>query len=665
MDSVDSHAMAGEEHSEARQHTVWYGAVTDDISGGSSRSSWRSSAVLAGSLGIMALVVVIAPMDMRLSKPDIQRTNLGAGRFVVSETDTLLSKAAAEVRLQKLLDVGSVTAAAQKELASDVSAVVSGEALKSISNSRAWFAGKDSWQGHRLSSAYGDGGPAGAIIASATDVYEKASKLAGDSGILPSHLSQADSELEAADDAADDASLPASTRKTKTPFAHDKGFSVAREKSDMDHFYDSLDHKAAVKEAKARQKRASTAAFRATVAKAKAELKQIESKPVVQAEVKQKTVAVTPQAAVPKTTVVAPKVTDKNLAVVAKVAPSAPKAIPTLPAAAKGAVFALKAIPKVAAASPKAVFVPKIEGTKMPKMPKLSSEASRQKIMGYFDALVNKAKSRADLEHPVEKNPSLSAGAARSTMALYFNSLESTEKALLNKVDTAEKKQVKPTANSHLTDAESKKSALSFFDSEVTKARAQAALVAKKLGVRKGADTVEHLQMSHSAAVAVKPQTLSLDVKSSASVAAIAVVSAGSAAAVRAQVKSAQVPVQVSSTDTAAAAAYNKAFEVRHPAPKVAAPKVVESKVLSKAAAHSLAAAALKQHDRLQIAAQQHLLQTQGTSKTTASSNLPSKALVAPQVAAHGAGGKTTTGKASPLVRAQLEQWNAPGGASL
>ena len=659
MDSVDSHAMAGEEHSEARRH-VWYGAVTDDVSGGSSSRSWRSSAVLAGSLGIMALVVVIAPMDMRLSKPGIQRTNLGAGRFVVSETDTLLSKAAAEVRLQKLLDVGSVTAAAQKELASDVSAVVSGEALKSISNSRAWFAGKDSWQGHRLSSAYGDGGPAGAIIASATDVYEKASKLAGDSGILPSHLSQADSELEAADDAADDASLPASTRKTKTPFAHDKGFSVAKEKSDMDHFYDSLDQKAAVKEAKARQKRASTAAFRATVAKAKAELKQIESKPVVQEEVKQKAIVVTPQAAVPKTTVVVPKVTDKNSAVVAKVAPSAPKAIPTVPAAAKGAVFALKAIPKVAAATPKAVFVPKIQGTKMPK---LSSEASRQKIMGYFDALVNKAKSRADLEHPVEKNPSLSAGAARSMMALYYNSLESTEKALLNKVDTAEKKQVKPTANTHLTDAESKKSALSFFDSEVTKARAQAALVAKKLGVHKGADTVEHLQMSHSAAVAVKPQTLSLDVKSSASVAAIAVVSAGSAAAVRAQVKSAQVPVPASSTDTAAAAAYNKAFEVRHLAPKVAAPKVVESKVLSKAAAHSLAATALKQHDSLQITAQQHLLQAQGTSKTTASSNLPSKALVAP--AAHGAGGKTTAGKASPLVRAQLEQWNAAGGASL
>jgi len=193
---------------------------------------------------------------------------------------------------------------------------------------------------------------------------------------------------------------------------------LAKEKSDMDNFYDSLDHNAAVKEAKARQKRASTAAFRATVENAKAELKEIESKPAVtHPKVSEKAAAVTKAAVVDdKADVLKPLVAPK---VVAK-SQAAPKPVVVLVAASSTA--APKATPKVAAVRKAAVYDAKAE---VKKMPKLSAEASRQKIMGYFDALVNKAKSRVDLEHPnpSENNPSLSAGAARSTMASYFNSL--------------------------------------------------------------------------------------------------------------------------------------------------------------------------------------------------------------------------------------------------
>jgi hypothetical protein len=72
----------------------------------------------------------------------------------------------------------------------------------------------------------------------------------------------------------------------------------------------------------------------------------------------------------------------------------------------------------------------------------MSSEASRQKITTYFDDLVQKAKARADLEHPAEKNPSLSAHAARQGISSYFDSLEGKEQALLDKLMDAKKAQV-------------------------------------------------------------------------------------------------------------------------------------------------------------------------------------------------------------------------------
>ena len=228
-------------------HRPWYG---DDGErgehGGAARRSRRASVVMAGVLGVMAVVLVISPQDLRLtSKPRMKRVparaDREAGRFVVSETDTLLSRQAAEVRLQRLFDMSSVTSGASPD----------------------------------------SGGPAGAIIASATAVYEKASKLAGDPAQPPARLlALASAPADDSVTTAEAAAAVASTAGKTKPFAEDKGWSLAKEKSDMDHFYDSLDHNLVkhekVMEAAARKKRAANAAFRATVAKAHAELRAIE-----------------------------------------------------------------------------------------------------------------------------------------------------------------------------------------------------------------------------------------------------------------------------------------------------------------------------------------------------------------------------------------------------
>jgi hypothetical protein len=171
----------------------------------------------------------------------------------------------------------------------------------------------------------------------------------------------------------------------------------------MDAFYDSLNHNAAVKEAKMRKQRAANAAFRATVQKAHAELREIEE-------------STAHKAADPIGTKTA-----------------ASKAAQLQPAAAKA-----EAIHTAIAAEPKPVVAARHAG----KGPKMSSEASRQKITTYFDDLVQKAKARADLEHPAEKNPSLSAHAARQGISSYFDSLESKEQALLDKLMDAKKTQV-------------------------------------------------------------------------------------------------------------------------------------------------------------------------------------------------------------------------------
>ena len=105
-------------------HRRWYGAEEEGQLRDQQARSRRASVVFAGALSVMALVLVISPLDLKLSKPGMKRVSpredREAGRFVVSETDTLLSKTAASVRLQALLDVSSVTAAAQQELANDV-----------------------------------------------------------------------------------------------------------------------------------------------------------------------------------------------------------------------------------------------------------------------------------------------------------------------------------------------------------------------------------------------------------------------------------------------------------------------------------------------------------------------------------------------------------------
>jgi hypothetical protein len=425
----------------AERRGRWYGSEDEGAVGGHrSRLSRRAHIVFAGALGLMSVVflLVISPLDLKLAsrKPgmtrEAERFDKGAGSFVRSETDTLLSKGTTGVHLQGLIDMSDVTAAAKSEI----------KALKSLRSG--W-----GFAGSKLSAVDGsDGaGPSGAIIASATDVYEQASKLAGDSAAKGARESQ----LQA--DTADAVSLAAtSTTSTAVPFAKDKGWSLAREKSDMDAFYDSLDHKAAVKEAAARKRREAKAAFRATVAKAKAELKEIDE----ETEAKQH--------AEPR-------------------------------AAAQQAEA--KAAEKVQVASQEHVAQPiKVQSQEhaakpIKLQPKLSAEASREKMQGYFDGLV-KASKHEDLAHAAaEHHPTLTADAARNTIDAYFSSLEPKKMSQMHTKHVAKEKQAK------LTDAQARKGALSFFDAEVTKERAQMHLVAKKLGVRKAADTVEKLQADH------------------------------------------------------------------------------------------------------------------------------------------------------------------------
>jgi hypothetical protein len=387
-----------EQRMEGRSRQYWYGAEGDSSAPTFQLRSKRALVVMSCALGVMAIVLVIAPLDMHIynhaSMRSLPSRDLSAGRFVVSETATLLSKSAAEVRLQRLqrlLALSSVTSAAQHELARDASV------LKSITSQEDWgFSSK--------SDDTSDRGPAGSIIAQATNVYEGASKLAGDSNIkMGLALSGQDGVSSNAElSAADDISSASIGTKSK-PFAQDKGWSVAKEKSDMDAFYDSLNHNAAVKEAKMRKQRAANAAFRATVQKAHAELREIEE-------------STAHKAADPIGTKTA-----------------ASKAAQLQPAAAKA-----EAIHTAIAAEPKPVVAARHAG----KGPKMSSEASRQKITTYFDDLVQKAKARADLEHPAEKNPSLSAHAARQGISSYFDSLESKEQALLDKLMDAKKTQV-------------------------------------------------------------------------------------------------------------------------------------------------------------------------------------------------------------------------------
>lgn len=405
---------------EGRTRQYWYGAEGEfSVLHNLQLRSKRASVVMSCALGVMAIVLVIAPLDMHIynhaSMRSLPSRDLSAGRFVVSETATLLSKSAAEVRLQRLqrlLALSSVTSAAQHELARDASV------LKSITSQEDWgFSSK--------SDATSDSGPAGSIIAQATNVYEGASKLAGDSNIkMGLALSGQDGVSSNAElSAADDISSASIGTKSK-PFAQDKGWSVAKEKSDMDEFYDSLDDNAAVKEAKMRKQRAANAAFRATVQKAHAELREIEESTAHKAAGPIGTKTVASKAA--------------QLQPAAAKAEAIHTAIGTPKVAPKALLSANAAAAPQPAAEPKPVVAARHAG----QGPKMSSEASRQKITTYFDDLVQKAKARADLEHPAEKNPSLSADAARQGISSYFDSLEGKEQALLDKLVDAKKTQV-------------------------------------------------------------------------------------------------------------------------------------------------------------------------------------------------------------------------------
>ena len=291
--------------------------------------------------------------------------------------------------------------------------------------------------------------------------------------------------------AADDESVQEAYHPVKVPFAKDKGWSLAKEKSDMDSFYDSLDHAAAVKEAKVRKEHAAQAAFRQTVSKAKAELKEIEkghmggskaaapSRVVTAGDSASSTLAVTDKPAVKSASTTASK----------PVAESAVQKVAT--------IVAEKHL-QTAKGSPSEIEGHDASEAKS-KMPKLTDKKARNKIMGYFDTLVRQAKSHGDLEHPVERNPSLSADAARKGINTYFSALEVKEKPVHRPAHQADKP-AEMAKNKHLTDSQARAGALSFFDSEVKKAQAQQALVAKKLGVRhKSIATVEQMQVRDSA----------------------------------------------------------------------------------------------------------------------------------------------------------------------
>ena len=714
-----------QEGGETVSHRRWYGGGNDGDRGSVAPRSRRASVVLAGALGLMAVVLVIAPADLGLAKTGMMKrvnpsADREAGTFVVRETDTLLGRAAAEVQLQQLFGMSSVTRAAQRELASDETT------LKSLSTSRGWGGGGDGDAQPQDS----DGGPAGAIIASATAVFEKASKLAGDPARSPRLSLGGAAQATEDDDVSAEADAVASTVSAAAPkpFAKDKSWSLAKEKSDMDNFYDSLDHNLVRKEAAARKKRAADAEFRATVAKAHEELKAIETKTAA----KPAEHATTPPKD-PKAVSKPAAATAASPAVAHLVVKADPQVVRTTHAHAHAHVRNawimphMHAVPQVAKAPVHAVLA----STATPsKMPKLSSEASREKITSYFDTLVDKARTHADLGHPAEKHQALSTDAARKTISSYFDSLKSSQH-VRSSTESAEGTRSPPPASKRLSDAQARAGALSFYDGEVSKARAAARLVAKKLGVRerpiasmaqvqadehlhsalaKSAHAQEASAAPSAALPAAHSEELAMPAKKAANIAAA---SAQKGAEVQTAVKSAK-PAASSSVDKAASAAYSAGWriskKVRYPASPAVAPKaakatkapvakkgpgvvqpVLSAKAgktgkaakaaaraqdaakagaqaaatphlpLTKSAAHALAVQALREHDAIVAAQQKEAEDTLLTKRK--------KPLVAPKSTSNAAGGiAPKAGKASAVtaahqevkqqkVRAQLEQW--------
>jgi len=277
----------------------------------------------------------------------------------------------------------------------------------------------------------------------------------------------------------------------------------------------------------------------------------------------------------------------------------------------------------------------------------------------------------------------MTAGAARQTMASYFNSLESKESALLKHAEASQHKQIVHTVSKHLSDSQARQGALSFFDGQVKKARAEAALVAKKLGVRKQhiATVGELLAAQHATAAAPAtpqpPQAIASSVAGAAKSAAVAAASAKHGAAVRAAVKGELSRQGTSSeTDKAAAGAYASAFNVRHPEAQLRPEAGDKSKApaaslanaaastrsapvapsplspLSKEAAHALAAAALQRHDAEEEAATQHMASEQRLLRKHAAA-----AAWRGMQSGDTAGARKGKVAAVTLVRPELEQW--------
>ena len=659
------------------------------------RQRRRPAVVAAAGLLLMGLVLVISPFDMKAARHGqlkrVIKEDKGASHFVISETDALLSTAAARVRLEQLLEGSrgrsgaSVEEAAQQELASDKSAL---KEIKSI--------GKD-WGFARAGSKLTSGdstGPAQAIMMAATNVYEKASKLAVSD---PTHP-RPEPALSAALMSKGDKQVVAAFHPVAHPFAADKGWSLAKEKSDMDSFYDSLDQAAAKKEAKHK-------AF----ALAHAELKEIAAGnlngalKVAKAAKPVPTISSAPAKPAPKPSVAAaPAAPEAEVAqkstfkVVSRAEPDGQRgSVPKV--AIKAAKSAVAVAPKKgAAAEPvakaavsksssdakptqktdsqpaqvrKAPFAPRalvLSGNKKepvapPRTTRLSDKAARSNIAGYFNNLVTEAKSQADLAHPAEPSPSLTAEAARKGLNFYYSTLEGKASPTKTAPAPTEKKVVQ--ADKRLTDEQARVGALSFYDAEMSKASAEKRLVDKKLGVsRQSLDSVEHLKAAAAAqaeslepagaegTTAPKAQQLAY-AHDAAHVAARAAESAANGAKATAFVKAGHVASVPSKTDSAALSAYRTSFALLHkprpgahdvvkptggfrerphassaaPLPGPQAPRGVLKQVkgvkklptrLTKSEEHAMATEALRKHDELvasrQKAAEQHLLATSG-----------------------------------------------------
>ena len=85
-----------------------------------------------------------------------------------------------------------------------------------------------------------------------------------------------------------------------------------------------------------------------------------------------------------------------------------------------------------------------------PRTTRLSDKAARSKIAGYFNNLVTEAKSQADLAHPAEPSPSLTAEAARKGLNFYYSTLEGKASPTKTAPAPTEKKVVQ--ADKRLTD---------------------------------------------------------------------------------------------------------------------------------------------------------------------------------------------------------------------